>query len=182
MIGPRPVAAIANREGQDSQLLLSDIVAHWREAGVRVVGVLAESSDAEGICSAAFLRDIALKRRYSIRLDAAPNGTACHLDAAGISDACADLLPQIPRADIVVLSKFGKTEARGEGLWAAFAGTLAAGTPLLTTVSPKHLEAWTAFAPDAILLEPDIRSIRQWWREAKAASLTSGPDGEQDGE
>lgn len=172
MTMPRPMAAIANREGQDSQNLLSGIVASWREAGVRVVGVLAENSDAEGACSAAFLRDIASGRRYSIQLDAAPAGTTCHLDAAGISDACARLLPQIPHADIVLLSKFGKTEAKGEGLWAAFYGAATAGAPLLTTVSPKHAEAWTAFAPDATWLEPDPRSILRWWQVAKARAAT----------
>lgn len=168
MTGRHPIAAIANREGLDFQSLFSAIVGGWREAGVRVVGMLAENSDVEGACSAAFLRDIASGRRFSIQLDAAPAGTACHLDAAGIDDACSALLPQIARADVVLLSKFGKTEAARQGLWAAFCETIAAGTPVLTTVSPKHADAWATFAPDAIWLEPDAQSIRRWWQTAKA--------------
>jgi nucleoside-triphosphatase THEP1 len=162
------VAVIANHKEQDSQAILSEAAADLRRAGARVVGVLAENSDVEGTCSAAFLRDLASGRRFSIQLDTAPAGTTCHLDTAGIDEACAELLPQMTLADVVVLSKFGKTEAMGRGLRAAFSNAIAAGKPVLTTVSPKHVEAWLAFAPDAAWLEPDSRSIQQWWRTATA--------------
>lgn len=171
MTWPNAIAVIANREGRDSQALLSDAAADWLGAGVTVVGVLAENNVIEGTCSAAFLRDIASGRRFSIHLDTAPAGTDCHLDAAGIGDACAELLPQIALADVVLLSKFGKTEAMRQGLWAAFSGAIAAGKPLLTTVSTKHAEAWTAFAPQAVWLKPDIRSIERWWHATKAQAL-----------
>lgn len=168
MVQSNTIAAIGNREGHDSQAILSEAAADLRRAGARIVGVLAEDSDIEGACSAAFLRDLASGRRFSIQLDTAPAGTTCHLDAAGINEACAQLLPQMALADVVLLSKFGKTEAMGQGLWAAFSNAIAAGKPLLTTVSPKHAEAWMEFAPDAIWLEPDSRSIEQWWHSAKA--------------
>lgn len=161
------IAAIANREGRDTQALLREAADAWRQAGARVVGVLAEDSDVEGACSAAFLRDIATGKRFSIHLDAAPAGTACHLEAAGIDDACAGLLPQIAGADIVVLSKFGKTEAMRRGLWTAFREAVAAGKPLLTTVSSKHRDAWTAFAGEAVWLEPDGGSIGRWRQAAE---------------
>lgn len=175
MTGPHAIAAIANSARQDAQSLLSDAAAGLLDAGFRVVGVLAESNDVEGACSAAFLRDIASGRRFSIQLDAAPAGTTCHLDAAGINEACAGMLPQIAGADVVLLSKFGKTEALRQGLWEAFSSAISAGKPLLTTVSPKHVEAWTAFAPEAGWLEPHSCSIEQWWQAAKA-SASRRPD------
>ena len=75
----------------------------------------------------------------------------------------AGLLAQIPQADIVVFSKFGKLEATQKGLWAAFAAAVSAGRPLLTTVSPKHAQAWQAFAPAALRLEGEPAAIAQWW-------------------
>lgn len=156
------IAVIANREGRNTQALLREAADAWRQAGARVVGVLAEDGDDEGECSAAFLRDIASGERFSIQLDAAPAGTACHLDTAGIDDACAVLLPQIADADIVVLSKFGKTEAMRRGLWTAFREAVANGKPLLTTVSSKHRDAWTGLAGEAVWLEPDDGSIERW--------------------
>lgn len=75
------IAVIANREGLDSQVLLSGVAAGWQQGGVRVAGLLAQDDAIEGGCSAGFLRDIASGRRYSIHLDAPPAGTICHLDA-----------------------------------------------------------------------------------------------------
>lgn len=163
----RTIAAIANREGQDSQILLEEVVTGWRDAGLRVVGLLAENQDAEGQCSAAFLRDIASGQRFSIQLDAAPDGTICHLDTAGLDEACARLLLQLVGADVVVLSKFGKTEAAGGGLRDAFTGSIASGTPLLTTVSGKHAGAWADFAPDAIRVEADLLALQRWQASAR---------------
>src|SRR5690606_36582339 len=115
------IAVLANREGLDSQAFLSAVVANWRQAGVRVAGMLAENGAIEGACSAGFLRDIASGRRYSIHLDAPLAGKTCHLDAAGMDAAGAGMLDQIASADVVVLSKFGKMEAMRQGLWPAFA-------------------------------------------------------------
>lgn len=161
------IAAIANREGLDSQALLSGLAASWRQAGVCVAGLLAEDGAGEGGCSAGFLRDIASGRRYSIHLDASPAGTTCHLDAAGMGAAGAGMLDQIVGADIVVLSKFGKMEAMRQGLWPTFAAAMTAGKPLLTTVSSRHLEAWTAFAPAAVWLDPAASSIERWRQAAR---------------
>lgn len=167
MIRSSPIAALDNSKGLDLQKLLSQMAADWRAQGLAVVGILAENNETEGQCSAAFLRDIVSGRRFSIHLDAAPSGTACHLDANGIGNACAELLPQIAQADVILLSKFGKTEAMRQGLWAAFSHAIAANKPLLTTVSPKQNNAWAAFAPEAARVHPDSCSIEQWWHAAR---------------
>lgn len=171
MTGQNAVAVIANREGQDSQFLLAEAAEGWRAAGVRVVGILAENNDTEGVCSADFVRDIASGARYSVHLDAPPPGKTCHLDAAGMDGACAGLLGQIASADVVVLSKFGKLEAMRQGLWPAFTAAVASGKPLLTTVSSRHRDAWTAFALAPAWLEPDGASIERWWQAVKPAAL-----------
>lgn len=167
MTTSRTIAYIANRAGLDSQALLSAAAAQWRAAGIRAVGVLAENSQTAGVCSAGFLRDLASGRRFSIQLDAPPAGSDCHLDAMGMEDAGAGLLAQIPDADIVVFSKFGKLEAARQGLWTAFAAAVAAGKPLLTTVSPRHMESWNASAPAALRLDGDAAAIAQWWNTVR---------------
>lgn len=170
------VAVILNREGQDCQSLLASLTEGWLAAGVKVAGVLAQDNEGEGVCSAGFLRDIGSGVRYSVHLDAPPPGKTCHLDAAGMSEACTGLLGQIDTAEIVVLSKFGKLEALRRGLWTAFDAAASAGKPLLTTVSPKHLEAFGAFCPEAARLDADGASIRHWWQAtAPAARLHPSP-------
>ncbi|MBN9071290.1 MAG: DUF2478 domain-containing protein [Rhizobiales bacterium] len=160
------IAAIANAGGPDAQIVFTEAAATWRKLGLRVAGTIAVHADDEGPCSAGFLLDIGSGERYAIRLDEAPAGTACHLDAAGMEEACAALLGQIPSADVVVLSKFGKLEAMRLGLWGAFSASLEAGKPLLTSVSPKHLAAWKAFAPEATWVDADPAAIEEWRRTA----------------
>lgn len=159
-----PVAVIRNREGTDHQDLLSEAAEAWRRAGARVVGVVAEADRGDGPCSAGFLCDIASGRRYSIQLDEPPAGTSCHLDGDGVEEAAAGLRDQIAAADIVIFSKFGKLESMQKGLWPAFRTAAAAGKPILTTVSAKHLDMWQAFAPRAAWLAGDRTAVDDWWR------------------
>ncbi|MBS0399033.1 MAG: DUF2478 domain-containing protein, partial [Proteobacteria bacterium] len=83
-------------------------------------------------------------------------------DASGIEAACAELLGQLTKCDVVVLSKFGKLEAARSGLVTAFQAVIDAGTPLLTSVSNKHREAWKAFAPAAIELPAEAAALQRW--------------------
>ena len=168
------VAFIENRDAGDPQALLAQAAGRLRGEGLRVVGVLAEDNDAEGACSAGFLRDIASGQRFSIQLDAAPAGTTCHMDASGIESACDLLLPQLAAADLVVLSKFGKLEAMGQGLWRAFAAAAATRTPLLTTVSSRHADAWRAWAAEAACIEATIPAVERWWTAMRPSAPGGG--------
>jgi nucleoside-triphosphatase THEP1 len=164
MSAPGTIAVIANHEGLDSPALLAAAAADWSTAGARVVGLLARNTSPNETCSAGSLQDIASNGEYSIRLDTPPALTTCHLDVAGMERACAGLLEQIPSADVVVLSKFGKLEAMQRGLWAAFAAAVAAEKPLLTTVSQKHVAALKTFAPTAVWIDARLPAIEEWWR------------------
>jgi nucleoside-triphosphatase THEP1 len=168
MPSPSNIAVIANHEGLDSQALLSKMAAEWLASGIKVVGVLAQYSEVVGACSAGFVRDIATGRLVSIHLDAPPAGKTCHLDASGMEEAGSGLLAQISAADVVVFSKFGKLEAMQGGLWNAFSAAVDARKPLLTTVSSKHVEAWKAFAPEAVWLAGEPASIKKWWSAVHA--------------
>ncbi len=80
------------------------------------------------------------------------------------------MLDQLSASEVDVLSKFGKLEAARQGLAPVFEAALAAGKPVLTTVSEKHRDAWRAFAPDAAALAADGAAIGSWWRAQQAGS------------
>lgn len=164
-----PIAVIANHPDLDSQALLTAAAAHWRAAGVKVVGAIAENQPAGEICDADYMRDIVSGKRIHVRLDTPPAGTTCHMDRAAMNDTGASLLSQIPGADVVVLSKFGKLETMQKGLFPALVAALASGKPVLTTVSDKHAAAWRAFAPQADWLDGDAAAIERWWRRVAPA-------------
>ena len=171
------IAALRNREGLDTQALLFAAAADWREAGLKVAGVLAEET-ADGECSAGFLHDIGSGRRYSMKLDEAPAGTSCHLDPGGVEEAMSGLLAQIAGADIVLLSKFGKLEGMQKGLWRAFSAAAAVRKPVLTTVSPKHVESWTRFAPAAEWIAANRAAIDRWCEAVREGPEPGAAGGE----
>ncbi|HEY1746023.1 MAG TPA: DUF2478 domain-containing protein [Xanthobacteraceae bacterium] len=161
----RQVAAIRAARGTETQPLLAALVAEWRAAGARIVGFVGELHGLpDRTCGAGFLRDVAFDKPYPIYLEEPASGKSCHLDAPGVSAASAALLSQIPGSDLVVLNKFGKLEAMGEGLPPAFRLAIDAGKPLLTTVSATHRDAWCAFVPGALELDADKAALRNWWR------------------
>lgn len=165
---PARIACVVDAPGAAVQALFAEAVAGWRESGVKVVGVIAEAYGLpDRSCGAGFLRDIASGQPFAIYLQAPPDHTSCHLDAAGVDAACAAVRRQIPGSDLVVLSKFGKLEAVGSGLADAFHAAIAAGKPTLTSVSDRHRDAWQATMPGAISLPADRAAIRSWWRKAR---------------
>jgi uncharacterized protein DUF2478 len=162
-------AALGGAHGSSFQDFLATAVAEWKAAGVRVAGVIAEAHNLpDRTCSAGFLRDIGSAEAYSMFLETAPTGTSCHLSAPGVERACGSVLGQIAASDVVVLSKFGKLEAAGGGLAPAFVAALAAGKPVLTTVSDLHWAAFASLLPGALRLPPRSEAIRDWWSEVRA--------------
>ncbi len=165
------IATVMGDDGAAIQALLATAAAGWRADGVKVVGVVAEAHGIpERSCTAGLLRDVASGASYPIYLETVPSHSSCHLDAAGVEAACAAVLDQLSASDVVVLSKFGKLEAARQGLAPVFEAALAAGKPVLTTVSEKHRDAWRAFAPDAAALAADGAAIGSWWRAQQAGS------------
>jgi nucleoside-triphosphatase THEP1 len=157
------IATVVGADDPTTQALFAASVAKWRAAGLKVVGLVAETHGlADRTCRAGFLRDVVSGKMFSIYLETPPSHTSCHLDAAGVESACDQILRQIPESDLVVLSKFGKLEADRGGLVRAFEAAIAAGKPVLTTVSSKHRDAWRAFATNAIDLAPDHEALDRW--------------------
>jgi nucleoside-triphosphatase THEP1 len=164
------IATVTGADSAATQALFAALADGWRASGLKVVGVIAEAHGLpDRTCSAGILRDIVSGNPYPIYLETAPANTSCHLDAAGVETACTTLLDQIAASDVVVLSKFGKLEAMRQGLAGAFEAAIAAGKPVLTTVSEKHRDAWRAFAPDTVWLAADKAAIDAWQRAARAA-------------
>jgi nucleoside-triphosphatase THEP1 len=158
-----PIATVVGGSDPEIHALFTAAIAKWRAAGLKVVGLVAETHGLpDRTCRAGFLRDVVSGKTFSIFLETPPSHTSCHLDAAGVETACQEILKQIPESDLVVLSKFGKLEADRGGLARAFDAAIAAGKPVLTTVSEKHRDAWRDFAADAIDLPPEQTALDQW--------------------
>ncbi len=159
----RNIAVVQGSDSESVQQLLVEAVANWRANGVKVAGVTAHRHGSpDRKCTAGILRDIGSGDQFQIYFETAPSGTACDLDASGVDAACATVLDEIAASDVVVLSKFGKLEAMQKGLFPAFEAAIAAGRPVVTTVSAKHREAWKEYAPDASYIRADNAVLAEW--------------------
>jgi hypothetical protein len=145
------------------------VAERWRHS-IRLAGLIAEDHGlADRACSAGFLRNVRSGERFSIFQDLGPGSTACHLDGAGAFTAADAVRRDIAAGcDLVLLSKFGKLEADGKGLFGAFNAALDAHIPLLTSVSPAFEEPWKRLAGrlfDILPADPD--AIGAWWQAVR---------------
>jgi nucleoside-triphosphatase THEP1 len=172
------IAAIVGGGGRSVQSLFAAVAGDLRAEGLCVIGVISEAHGLpDRTCSAGFLRDIATGAQFSIYLQDPPRDTSCHLDESGLDAACGRLLQQIPGCDLIIISKFGKSEAGGRGLTPAFEAAIKAHKPILTSVSEQHLAAWRAFAPDAMDLPCDELAVRRWGETVSPATVSGAEPG-----
>jgi hypothetical protein len=113
--------------------------------------------------------------RFSIFHDLGPSTAVCHLDGTGAVAAAEAVRCDIAAgSDLVLLSKFGKLEAAGDGLVHAFEAAIEACVPLLTSVSPALDEAWREFVGRPFVVLPaDLVKIDAWLCAARAATRPS---------
>jgi hypothetical protein len=170
------VAVVRGAPNVEIQAIFRASVERWKNE-LRLAGVVAEDHGLrDRSCEAGYLRSLATGTRFSILPAPAVGTTACDLDGAGALAAAAAARRDIARGcDLVVLNKFGKLEAEGNGLADAFRAALAAGLPLLTSVSPAQDRPWRQFADRAFTVLPaDPAVIEQWRRAVQRVALQPG--------
>jgi hypothetical protein len=160
------IAVVQGAPGAVVDELLAGAVERWSPR-LRIAGVVADGDGlARGKCSAGNLRTLASGKLFSIFAQDNPDAglDACNVDGRG-AIAAAEVAEQDIAAgcDLVVLNRYAKLEQAGDGLSRAFAAAIAAGAPLLTSVSPNRTEAFAAFAKTGFtLLPPDAAAIDAW--------------------
>lgn len=163
------LAAIPYASGFAIDDFMQDVAAHLKRAGLRLGGVV-QHNDAEcdDRCMAMSLEDLVSGRRFPISQDLGAGAAGCHLDAAGLVAASAAFAGALAaRADLVIVNKFGKQEALGEGLRDEIAGAVMAGLPVLIAVRSDFLPAWRDFAGnDWAELAADMAAVERWADDA----------------
>lgn len=171
------IVALQGAAGFVVQARLVEFARARSAEGLRVAGCVEQFSGAPGAgCAGRVLADLASGRRHVIGQDLGPGSLACHLDAAGVAQACADALAAIEAGcDLVVLAKFGKLEAERVGLVDAFAAAVERDIPVVTAVAPQFASAWEAYSGGlAAYLEPRAEELDRWWREVAPAGRVDG--------
>ena len=145
--------------------LLADLGLSLRAQGVDVAGVvqLNRESRPDRHCD---MDLVVLGHDHQVRIsqDLGPLARGCRLDPQGLETAvglvAADL---VRRPALVILNKFGKSEAEGRGFRMVLAEAMIAEIPVLTAVNKGNLAAFLEFAGDlAQPLPADPDALAQW--------------------
>lgn len=165
------IAAVQGGESDAIQALLASLAESWRARGLAVAGVVEERApEGEIARETTVLRDLNSGALFPLKQDLGPGSTSCSLDVQGLAAASFSVETAIEAGcDCVILSKFGKMEAQGGGLLGAFYAAIAAGRPVVTSVSPSLSNAWSEFAESLFtFVEPDRGAIENWWLNQRA--------------
>jgi hypothetical protein len=167
------IAALQGASSVNIQAFLGDFAMRLAREGYKIPGAIEiVAAESMSVCRQLAMRNLSTGGITSISQNLGPGSTACNLDPSGLAETCAAVERAIAAgADLVIFSKFGKQEAGRGGMSDAFRAAIAAGLPVLTSVSPAMSDAWRAFAgPLSQFLPLDPEVVDTWWLDTNCVS------------
>ncbi|MDF0602896.1 DUF2478 domain-containing protein [Psychromarinibacter sp. C21-152] len=149
--------------------LIAEAVRAFEADGVRLagtvragsVGALAHPCDME-------LRVLPDGPRFRISQPLGTGAKGCRLDESTIVAIGAAVEPRLGNADLLVVNKFGKLEARGRGLYTAIAAAIEMEIPTLVGVTQMSLPDFNMFSGGmAVPLAPELHAVRDWFESVE---------------
>jgi hypothetical protein len=171
----KAIAVVHGASGPAVQDAFRSLVDRWPM--LRIAGVIAEAHGlSDRACSAGYLHRLGTDERFAIFDDRGPGSTVCHLEGGGALAAAEAIRRDIAGGcDLVLLSKFGKLEAGGGGLFAAFKAAIDEGIPVLTSVSPAAAKKWESLATrEFATLSADAAEIDAWIERLRYRAASGG--------
>lgn len=160
--------AFVQIEGKDDVDSLFDELSRQLEASQCRVGGFLQSTrpDPKAGCATMFLENIATREHTMLSQPLGAGSQGCRLDYSVLAEATSDLSARINSDfDLLILNRFGKAEAEGQGFRSVFATALESDLPVLTAVKVGHREAWDEFAGEfAEELPFDLNRLLEWSR------------------
>lgn len=154
----------ANRRG-DTDLLLQAVAAEVRAGGIKACGLVQINSECadDGPCD----MDVrVLPDGPDIRISQSLGRGArgCRLDSQALESAAGYVAAALEAgAQIMIVNKFGKSEAEGRGLRPVIAEAIARDVPVIVGLNRQNEAAFETFAGGlAEKLPPDRAAIAAW--------------------
>ncbi len=145
-----PLTALIYDEGFKVGEIFQALAMNATKAGLRLGGVIEKpvAPAAPGRRCDMVLQDLASGQTVKISEERGAFARGCRLDLDGLARTCALVLSNLQHCDLVLLNKFGKTEAEGGGFRCIISDALGLETPVIIGVPRRNLEAWRDFAGD----------------------------------
>jgi hypothetical protein len=166
---PSNILAVVYTDGLAADKFLAGWGYALRAAGLSVAGLVQLNTFERdpGKC------DMAVEELFSgtvlqLSEDRGKESSGCRLDRGILTEAAGLLLSALEdKPDILVLNKFGKVEAEGEGLRDALARAVELGVPIIVGVPFRNLDQWRIFAGDLAEECPVDQACIGRWLEAR---------------
>lgn len=135
-----------DQSGDAADTLIRTHCLALQRRGYRVRGLLQQRRGSQDCRSVMQLLDVHEGRLFVISQALGKLSASCCLDTDGVAQASSvlrDALYQEP--DLVLINRFGKLEAQGEGFAQELADFVAQDVPVLTVLAHQYLPAWRDF-------------------------------------
>jgi hypothetical protein len=155
-----PITAIVYSDGSAFETFLREATAAMAARGLRLAGLVQYSEQKpDRVKCDMHLEDLATGKRYGISDDRGPHARGCVLNLGQLARACLAAEQALSgRTDVLVLSKFGKTEAEGGGFRGLMARALELSVPVMIGVPLVNVESFREFA-DGLAREVELGDL-----------------------
>lgn len=164
-----PLGVLVYDDSLEADRLLCDAARILQAAGLRLAGVVQTNPARPGRRKCDMrLTDLTTDETIDLSLDRGADATGCRLDTGALAHASHIVERALAcGADLLIVNRFGKQEAMGQGFRKAIGEALMARTPVVLGVSHLNLEACIAFVDGALTrLSPDAAAIATWGQQA----------------
>jgi nucleoside-triphosphatase THEP1 len=143
-----PISALVYTDSIAADRALRDIAVELLEEGYRLAGLVQINTPRPGRSRCdMLLEELASGEHLGISQDRGPEARGCALDIGQLVVAMQKVRAALAeKPDLVILNKFGKTEAEGGGFRPLIADAIEAGLPMLIGVPWRNIESWRLFA------------------------------------
>jgi Protein of unknown function (DUF2478) len=175
------LAAVVYGADDDPDRVISGFAADLRRSGCRPVGVVQLGRSCQSEAPRLGVKMLPDGEVVGLALDDEPHSDAPHSDAphsggcrldpdrlAGLSMRLAAAIDD--GADLVIINRFGRSEAEGKGLIDLIPQALDADIPVLIAVPEQRFAAWIRFSEGMnVRLACRRDALDRWWRTVAGA-------------
>lgn len=140
---------IISEEPGQADAVLQQLAAALMEQGVKLTGAVQSTLREDGAKQDMFLDLLPNGPRIGISQDLGKLASGCSLDAQGLENAAGLIAAALEACpDLLLLNKFGKQEAEGQGFRAVIGEALSRDIPVIIGVGREKLPAFLEFSGD----------------------------------
>ncbi|WP_119390755.1 DUF2478 domain-containing protein [Taklimakanibacter lacteus] len=157
-----PITAIAYSDSVQFEVFLQEVTALMIERGMRLAGLIQHRRLKPGhLKHDILLQDLATGQLGRVSDDRGPEARGCVLNADLLLRACESAAAGLSsQTDLLVLCKFGRTEAEGGGFRGLMAKAIELSVPVLIGVPRANLAAFREFSEG---LAREIELTADFW-------------------